>query len=58
MTMMAATVPTEGYVEHMVPKIASVLYYATPENEWAELIHPASQRVDCAPGRGGRAPFF
>ena len=40
MTMMAATVPTEGYVEHMVPKIASVLYYATPENEWAELIHP------------------
>ena len=40
MTMMAATVPTEGYVEHMVPKVASVLYYATPENEWAELIHP------------------
>ena len=40
MAMMAATVPTEGYVEHMVPKIASVFYYATPENDWVELIHP------------------
>ena len=40
MAMMGATVPTEGYVEHLLPKIASVYYYATPENEWAELIHP------------------
>ena len=40
MAMMAATVPTEGYVEHMVPKIASVFYYATPENDWVDLIHP------------------
>ena len=40
MAMMAATVPTEGYVEHMVPKIASVFYYTTPENDWEDLIHP------------------
>jgi hypothetical protein len=40
MVMMAATVPTEGFVEHLLPKIVSVFYYATPENEWVELIHP------------------
>ena len=40
MLMMAATVPTEGYVEHVIPRIASAYYYATPENNWAETIHP------------------
>jgi len=40
MLMVAATVPTEGYVEHMVPKIVSPSYYATPENNWAESLQP------------------
>ena len=40
MLMVAATVPTEGYVEHMVPKIVSPSYYSTPENSWAENIQP------------------
>ena len=40
MLMIAATVPTEGYVEHMVPKIVSPSYYATPENNWTESIQP------------------
>ena len=40
MLMMAATVPTEGFVEHAIPRIVSVFYYATPENGWAENIHP------------------
>ena len=40
MAMMAAVVPTEGYIEHMIPKIVSGYYYATPENQWTELIHP------------------
>ena len=40
MLMVAATVPTEGYVEHMVPKIVSATYYATPENNWTENLQP------------------
>ena len=40
MLMIAATVPTEGYVAHMVPKIVSPSYYATPENNWTESIQP------------------
>ncbi len=40
MAMMAAVVPTEGYIAHMIPKIIGGYYYATPENGWAELIHP------------------
>jgi hypothetical protein len=27
MVMMAATVPTEGFVEHLLPKVVSVFYY-------------------------------
>jgi hypothetical protein len=40
MLMMAATVPTEGFVQHLIPRIASAFYYASPENDWAETIQP------------------
>ena len=40
MMMMSASIPTFGLVEHLLPMITGVFYYANPENDWAELIQP------------------
>ena len=40
MAMLATSVPTIGFTENLLPIIAGLYYYATPENKWQELIHP------------------
>lgn len=40
MAMLATSVPTVGFTENLLPIISGLYYYATPENQWAELIHP------------------
>ncbi len=40
MAMLATSIPTIGFTENLLPVIAGLYYYATPENRWAELIHP------------------
>ena len=40
MAMLATSIPTIGFTENLLPIIAGLYYYATPENNWAELIHP------------------
>ena len=40
MAMLATSVPTVGFTENLLPIISGYYYYATPENNWAELIHP------------------
>ena len=40
MGMVAAALPTIGFTSYVLPIIAGVFYYATPENDWANLIHP------------------
>ena len=40
MAMVAAILPTIGFVSYVLPIIAGVYYYATPENDWVYLIHP------------------
>ena len=40
MAMLATCVPTVGFTENLLPIISGLYYYATPENNWAELIHP------------------
>ena len=40
MAMLATAVPTVGFAEYLLPIIAGVHYYATPENQWAEIVHP------------------
>ena len=44
MTMVAAALPTIGFTSYVLPIIAGVYYYATPENDWARLIHPELPR--------------
>ena len=40
MAMVAAALPTIGFTSYVLPIITGVFYYATPENDWANLIHP------------------
>ena len=40
MAMVATSIPTIGFTEYVLPIIAGVYYYATPENNWEQLIHP------------------
>ena len=40
MMIVASSIPTMGLSESFFPLLTGVFYYATPENEWAELIHP------------------
>ncbi len=40
MMMLATAIPSRGFTGAALPAISSVLYYATPENNWAELLIP------------------
>lgn len=40
MAMVATSIPTIGFSEYVLPIISGVYYYASPENDWANLIHP------------------
>ena len=39
MMSVASTIPTMGLVEYLLPITTAVHYFATPENEWAALLH-------------------
>ena len=40
MAIVSCSIPTMGLTEYLLPIISGSTYYATPENEWATLIHP------------------
>lgn len=40
MMMVATAIPTRGVTGMLLPMISGAYYYASPENKWAELIHP------------------
>jgi hypothetical protein len=40
MMIVAAAIPTLGFSEYLLTIITGAQYYATPENEWSELILP------------------
>ena len=40
MWIVATSIPEWGLTAFLLPDITSVIYYATPENNWAELLHP------------------
>lgn len=40
MMLVACAVPTMGLTEQLLPIPPAVFYYATPENDWSNLIHP------------------
>ncbi|MEE3257606.1 MAG: DUF6785 family protein [Candidatus Latescibacterota bacterium] len=40
MMIVACAIPSWGFTINLVPLMAGFFYFATPENNWAELIHP------------------
>ena len=40
MAIVGCAIPTMGLTEYLLPITAGAHYYATPENNWAELVHP------------------
>ncbi|NKB71666.1 MAG: hypothetical protein GKR89_31715 [Candidatus Latescibacteria bacterium] len=40
MMVVASAIPTWGLIANLLPIIPGAFYYATPENNWAELIQP------------------
>ena len=40
MAMVATSIPTIGFTEYVLPITTGLYYFATPENNWADLIHP------------------
>ncbi len=40
MMLLASTVPTQAFVGYLIPVISGLYYYATPENNWAEIFFP------------------
>ncbi len=40
MAIVGCSIPTMGLTEYLLPIISGGIYYATPENEWDQLIHP------------------
>jgi len=40
MMIAASAVPCWGFMLNLIPIISGLFYFATPENEWAEFIHP------------------
>ena len=40
MMIVATAIPSRGFTVMLLATISGVFYYATPENRWAELVHP------------------
>jgi len=40
MMLAASAVPCWGFMLNLIPVTSGLYYFATPENEWSELIHP------------------
>ena len=40
MLIIASTIPTWGFASNLVPMLPAVYYFATPENNWEELLFP------------------
>jgi len=43
MMMVASAIPTRGVMAMLLPMISGSHYYATPENRWADIVHPHLQ---------------
>ena len=40
MMIVSSAIPSWGFVMNLIPFLGGLFYYATPENDWANLIHP------------------
>ena len=40
MMIVSSAIPSWGFVMNIIPFLGGLFYYATPENNWASIIHP------------------
>ena len=40
MMIVASAIPTWGFTGNLIAMLPGIYYYATPENNWGELLHP------------------
>ena len=40
MMVVCSAIPSKGMIGYLLPYLAAPVYFATPENEWAETLHP------------------
>jgi hypothetical protein len=40
MMIVSSAIPSWGFVMNLIPFLGGLFYYATPENDWANIIHP------------------
>ena len=40
MMIVASAIPSWGFVMNLIPFLGGLFYFATPENDWANIIHP------------------
>ena len=40
MMAVSSAIPSKGMIGYLLPYLAAPVYFATPENEWAETLHP------------------
>ena len=50
MMIIATSIPTMGLTEYLLPIITAGYYYATPENDWTNIIHPYIPSWMCPQG--------
>jgi hypothetical protein len=58
MMIVASAVPCWGFMLNLIPIISGLYYFATPENEWAELIHPYIRSFLAPQDRRAITAFF
>ena len=58
MLIIASTIPTWGFSANLIPMLPAVYYFATAENDWAELIHPHIHRWMVVQDRDAVTYFF
>ena len=40
MMIVASAIPSWGFAMNLIPFLGGLFYFATPENDWANIIHP------------------
>ena len=58
MLIVAIGIPSMGYMQFLFPCLVSVFYFATPENEWAETLHPYIPKWLVVPDKVAVTDFY
>ena len=58
MLIVAVGIPSMGFLQFLFPTLIAPLYFATPENDWAEVLHPPIPPWLIIGGEGAARDFY